>query len=110
MNEEMKDEEAANEPVETQIFHLARCVPTGRVLSYGSLGALCEPPVSGYICGRILGRALGDVPWWRIVGKKGNLPIRKRAPQLEEEQRERLNEEGIAFDETIDMARYEWRP
>ncbi len=96
--------------IETQVFNLARSIPVGRVLSYGSLGALCEPPVSGYICGRILGRAQDDVAWWRVVGKAGNLPIRKRAPDLETEQREKLRNEGIEFDDEIDMARYEWRP
>jgi methylated-DNA-protein-cysteine methyltransferase related protein len=81
-----------------QVYALARTVPPGRVISYGALGARCEPPISGYICGRIMGLARDDsVPWWRVVAKSGVLPIIKRNPQLADEQRERLESEGVGF-------------
>lgn len=75
-----------------------RAVPRGRVLSYGALGAKCEPPLSGYICGRVLAQVLDDVPWWRIVGKEGTLPIVKRGPHLAGKQRELLSAEGVEFE------------
>src|SRR5688572_20402181 len=53
--------------IDARVFDLVRAVPAGRVASYGQVGAACDPPISGYICGRILGRAGADVPWWRIV-------------------------------------------
>ena len=96
--------------MDAQVFGLARRIPAGRVVSYGSLGARCEPPISGYVCGRIMGRVGEDVPWWRVVGKNGNLPIRKRNPDLETEQRQKLRAEGIDFEDAIDMARFEWQP
>ena len=81
-----------------QVYTLARSVPAGRVISYGALGARCEPPISGYICGRIMRTASDDsIPWWRVVAKSGVLPIIKRNPQLADEQRERLENEGVGF-------------
>jgi methylated-DNA-protein-cysteine methyltransferase-like protein len=97
------DEEIANaasdENIITQIHDIVRAIPCGKVMSYGAVGARCEPPISGYICGRILGGAIQNVPWWRVVGKDGNLPIRKRHPELLVEQREKLEAEEVVFDD-----------
>lgn len=108
--------EHESEPVEEQstidvrVFALVRAVPAGHVASYGQVGAACDPPVSGYICGRIMGRCGDDVPWWRIVGKEGNLPVRKRSPEQEDRQRDALEAEGVGFleDGRVDMVRYAW--
>jgi methylated-DNA-protein-cysteine methyltransferase-like protein len=81
-----------------QAHSIVRAIPVGRVLSYGGVGARCEPPISGYICGRILQNAPDDVPWWRVVGKNGNLPISKRHPELSLQQRALLENEGVGFD------------
>ena len=93
-----------------RVFALVRAIPRGRVASYGQLGAACDPPISGYICGRVLGRLTEDVPWWRIVAKDGTLPIRKRAPHLEAQQRATLEAEGVVFTEEhrVDMTRCSW--
>jgi len=91
-----------------QVYALAREVPAGRVMSYGALGARCEPPISGYICGRIMRTPNeANVPWWRIVAKTGALPIIKRNPQLADEQRALLESEGIGFKgDSIEMAKF----
>jgi alkylated DNA nucleotide flippase Atl1 len=81
------------------VIKLAREIPRGRVISYGALGKRCEPPISGYICGRIMALVLDDVPWWRVVGKDGKLPISKRGPDHAARQRELLGEEGVEFGE-----------
>ena len=113
MKEEFQDEvrdAASDERIRTQIFETARRIPAGRVLSYGALGAKCDPPISGYICGRIMNRVLDDVPWWRVVAKDGSLPIGKRNPQLAAEQRQKLKAEGIELDDEgrIPMDKYLW--
>lgn len=84
---------------ESQVFAIVRAIPAGRVLSYGAVGARCEPPISGYVCGRVMQEVPPHVPWWRVVGKSGNLPIRKRNPELSLSQRQRLEAEGVGFDE-----------
>jgi methylated-DNA-protein-cysteine methyltransferase-like protein len=94
------DEESAasDERIRERIWQLVRAIAPGKVMSYGAIGARCEPPISGYICGRILQNVAPDVPWWRVVGKDGNLPIRKRHPELSAQQRQLLESEGAAFD------------
>ncbi|HVF11126.1 MAG TPA: MGMT family protein [Abditibacteriaceae bacterium] len=81
-----------------QVRAIVSAIPSGRVMSYGVVGARCQPPISGYICGRIMIRSHAETPWWRVVGKDGALPIVKRNPQLAEEQRRRLESEGVSFD------------
>jgi methylated-DNA-protein-cysteine methyltransferase-like protein len=90
---------AGDENIVAQIHDFVRSIPAGKVMSYGAVGARCDPPISGYICGRILGGAIQNVPWWRVVGKDGNLPIRKRHPELSAQQRELLEAEGVLFDD-----------
>ena len=88
-----------NENIMEQVYTIVRSIPRGKVLSYGIIGAKCTPPISGYICGRIMQEVPSGVPWWRVVGKEGNLPISKRTPELSHEQRYKLKEEGVEFDE-----------
>jgi len=88
-----------DETIISQIYEIVRAIPSGKVLSYGAVGAGSTPAISGYICGRIMGNVPSDVPWWRVVGKNGNLPIRKRHPELSIQQRELLEAEGVALDE-----------
>jgi methylated-DNA-protein-cysteine methyltransferase-like protein len=90
-----------NESTRQQVMQHAREVPEGRVISYGALGKRCDPPISGYICGRIMNRLKDEnrVPWWRVVGKDGKLPIVKRGPYHAQEQRDLLANENVSFDE-----------
>jgi methylated-DNA-protein-cysteine methyltransferase-like protein len=90
---------ASDATIVAQVYERARAIAPGRVLAYGALGALCDPPISGYICGRIMNQVLQDVPWWRVVAKDGSLPIAKRNPALAQEQRDKLRAEGVEFDE-----------
>lgn len=93
------DDATRDDAIVAQIHDIVRAIPAGKVLSYGAVGARSTPPISGYICGRIMQNVPPDVPWWRVVGKDGNLPIRKRHPELSIEQREKLEAEGVGFDE-----------
>jgi alkylated DNA nucleotide flippase Atl1 len=99
MTEKNNADAASDAALIAQVYERARAIAPGRVLAYGALGAQCDPPISGYICGRIMNRALQDVPWWRVVAKDGSLPISKRNPALAQEQRRKLQDEGVQFEE-----------
>ena len=86
------------EQLRQQVRRLARAVPRGRVISYGELGVQCEPPISGYVCGRVMGQLMDDVPWWRVVAKNGQLAIGKRGPEHALKQRALLESEGVTFE------------
>ena len=93
---EIQLDEAEN--LRAQVRRLCDAIPRGRVISYGALGAKCEPPISGYICGRVMGQLMDDVAWWRVVGKSGALPISKRGPDKARKQRALLEGEGVEFE------------
>lgn len=92
------DEPTEAELLRAQVQRLCHEIPPGRVISYGALGARCEPTISGYVCGRVMGRIMDVAPWWRVVGKDGNLPIHKKGPERAREQRELLEAEGVMFE------------
>lgn len=75
-----------------------RKVPHGRVTNYGALGQALSRPVSGVVVGRWLNAVPEDVPWWRVVGRDGRLPIWKKDPSLEDLQLSRLQEEGVGIE------------
>jgi alkylated DNA nucleotide flippase Atl1 len=55
-----------------------------------------------------------DVPWQRVVGVGGALPIIKRSPELHQQQRSLLLEERVVFlpgdAARVDMAKCQWLP
>ncbi|HMS55093.1 MAG TPA: MGMT family protein [Fimbriimonadaceae bacterium] len=92
-----------------ELWTLLAKVPAGRVVAYGELGRALKNPASGYMVGRAMAACPPELPWWRVVGKSGALPIHKRDPHLAMEQQERLRAEGIDFqDNIVDMARFGW--
>lgn len=86
-------------------------IPYGLCVGYGTLGQALSHPVSGLIVGRWMRHCPADLPWWRVVGGDGRLPIAQRDPGLAHEQRARLISEGVRFDgDVIDMREFGWTP
>ena len=91
------------------IYRVVRRIPEGKVVTYGQ-AADNVPGIS--VTARQVGAALRDapvdVPWQRVVGAGGRLPISKRSPYLESLQRTLLAGEGVPFlaraHDTVDMA------
>lgn len=75
------------------IYATVRAIPSGRVLGYGEVGALCG--ASARTVGWAMSLAPPDVPWWRVVGADGYLRIARRSPQLKAIQRSHLEAEGV---------------
>lgn len=91
----------------TQLYAAVCRIPRGRVVSYGAMGELLTPPISGRMVGRLMFQCPEDVPWWRVVNRLGALPIGKRSPQYAIEQRQRLEKEGVQFcGDCVDMTQF----
>jgi methylated-DNA-protein-cysteine methyltransferase-like protein len=93
-----------------QVYAIVRCVPPGRVATYGQIAAMLEHPHASRTVGWAM-RALSegsDVPWHRVVNAKGRISLRGSAGA--EEQRRLLESEGVAFgrDDCIDLQRFGW--
>lgn len=94
------------------VFELVCCVPAGKVVTYGQVAELVTARVGPRDVGRIMFAAPEGVPWWRVVGSGGTLPIARRSPGLADQQRTRLLEEGVTFlrSGAIDMEACQWDP
>lgn len=72
-------------------------IPRGRVMTYGQLAALCGNARAARIVGGIAHFGDPDLPWQRVVNKRGGLatgyPGGRRAHQ------QVLEQEGIAVDD-----------
>jgi methylated-DNA-protein-cysteine methyltransferase-like protein len=97
------------------VYAFVRTVPHGKVVTYGQVAGMLE---DGRLTARQVGAAMRaappDVPWQRVVGASGSLPIAKISPELKSRQRELLEGEGVVFlpgdSERVDMRKSQWMP
>lgn len=91
---------------ESRCWEVVRCIPAGKVASYGQIAALTGYPGRARQVGKALGISPDDVPWWRVVNASGQ--IRVSDPQR---QADRLSSEGVllvAF--RLSLKNYRWSP
>jgi methylated-DNA-protein-cysteine methyltransferase-like protein len=89
-------------------------IPPGKVTSYGAVAAMAGQPRAARGVGWIL-HSLGpdsDLPWWRVVNRKGGLSTRKLPGPAGHLQKALLEGEGVEFDsdDRVSQVRYWWRP
>jgi methylated-DNA-protein-cysteine methyltransferase-like protein len=93
-----------------RIYAVVRQIPVGRVATYGQVASIV-----GDCTARMVGYAMAatpvgsDVPWQRVINAQGK--ISPRGDHLgSEEQRLRLEEEGVHFDANgkVDWAQVRW--
>jgi methylated-DNA-protein-cysteine methyltransferase related protein len=92
------------------VFAVVRQIRPGSVATYGQVADLVDGvSVSAREVGAIMHVSPPDVPWQRVVGASGRLPIGKKDPLLKMRQRELLEAEGVAFlpNDCIDMSRHQ---
>jgi methylated-DNA-protein-cysteine methyltransferase-like protein len=96
-----------------EIHDVVRCIPRGRVATYGQVADLAGIPGQARRIGYALS-ALSEgaaVPWHRVVNAKGEISLRSHAG-AERVQHKLLRMEGILFDKNkrIPLSRFQWRP
>jgi len=91
-----------------EFLELVRTIPHGKVTNYGALGRELSRPVSGVVVGGWLQNIPEDVPWWRVVGRDGRLPIWKKGQSLEILQADRLASEGVEIVDGVIERRFFW--
>jgi len=102
------------------VFDIVRAIPSGRVMTYGAIGALIPTPETldplAYrrVRARWVGYAMAacpeDVPWQRVVNAKGQVSPRPgHGPPV---QKVLLEEEGIVFGrgDKLDLTALTWSP
>ncbi len=96
-----------------QVYALVRCIPPGKVLTYGQVARLLDVPHGARAVGWAM-RALPnrtDVPWFRVINAKGGIST-GYAENGELVQRTLLEAEGVEFRANghLDLERYRWQP
>ena len=96
-----------------EVYAVIRLVPQGNVATYGQIAdAVTGVSVTARQVGAALRFAPDDVPWQRILGAGGRLPIAKRSPELRLLQLRLLRNEGTPFlddnPDQIDMTHAQW--
>ncbi len=95
-----------------RIYSIVRRIPKGRVATYGQIANLAGLPGHARQVGYAM-HALPKhttVPWHRVINIKGAVS-RRSVPGWENEQRLRLEREGVVFDGRgrVDLKKFQWR-
>lgn len=101
-----------------KVYKVVRCIPPGKVSSYGRIAAMLGQPRAARAVGYALsalrepnkgGYTSANVPWQRVVNSQGRISIRHRE-QTANKQAEILRAEGVTVDENgrIDLAVHLW--
>lgn len=76
------------------VYEYVAAIPSGRVMTYGQLAALCGHPRVARTVGQIARFGPEELPWHRVVNKQGGLA--GEFPGGRSEQARRLEAEGVA--------------
>ena len=91
-----------------EVYEIVRLIPPGRVMNYGQVATLCSRPLTPRAVGWAMHDCPSDVPWHRVVNAAGACSADGVPGNQPGRQRQRLEEEGIAFSSagTLEMNRY----
>ena len=96
-----------------RVYACVKRIPKGRIINYGGVAVLVGQPRAA----RGVGYALShlaidtDVPWWRVVNRKGAIST-SRLAGVAQRQRAILEMEGVEFDAEgrASWERFGWDP
>ena len=95
-----------------RVIETVQAIPRGKVATYGMIAALAGNyrAVRGVVWILHSSSAKHDLPWHRVVNRKGSISLRKNDGF--ERQKKLLRQEGILFqkDDTIDLRKWQWEP
>ncbi len=109
---ESRDEpRVVTEGFHARVYEVVRRVPPGWVTTYGDVASVLGSPRVARHVGWALARAVdGDVPWHRVINAQGRISHRGDVSRAET-QRQRLEAEGVTFDEAgrVALREVRWR-
>lgn len=95
-----------------RVYAVVRKIPRGKVATYGQVATLLgSPRVARHVGWAMAACAEAEppVPWHRVINAQGRISGRGELMRAEV-QRERLEAEGVEFDERerVDLRRFRW--
>ena len=105
--------ENENSQFAERVYTLVADIPKGRVMTYGQIAALCGSAQASRIVGGIAHFGPTDLPWQRVVNKKGGLAAGYYNGR--EGHKKDLEAEGVIVlgsdgDYFVDVAALLWHP
>lgn len=93
-----------------RVFAIVGQIPSGRVMTYGQIAALCQASWAAWEVGQIAHHGLPELPWQRVVNKKGGLAV--GYPGGLEGHKNDIEKEGVKVsdDYTVDVDELLWWP
>jgi len=97
----------------SKVISFVGLIPEGRVMTYGQLASLAGSPRAARIVGGIAHYGPSDLPWHRVVNKKGGLASGYHGGRRT--QKEHLEAEGVgvlgeAGNYSVDVEKLIWWP
>lgn len=96
------------------VYALVRCIPAGRVTTYGTIAGLLTgrqgaARTVGWALHGLPEEIVDEVPWWRVINAQGRISTSCEIHSAGE-QRDRLESEGIVFgaNDRVDLSRFGW--
>ena len=83
------------------VYEIVAQIPSGRVMTYGQIAALCGSPRAARIVGGVAHFGPERLPWHRVVNKSGGMAA--GYPGGAPAQAELLAEEGITLDDDLHL-------
>jgi len=92
------------------VYELVATIPSGRVMTYGQIAAVCGHPGAARVVGQIAHFGPSDLPWQRVVNAKGGLAA-GFVPDGRTGQARMLEQEGIILkNDRLSIKEYVWWP
>jgi methylated-DNA-protein-cysteine methyltransferase-like protein len=100
-----------DEDFKLRVFAMVSRIPRGRVMTYGQLAALGGAPWAAWEVGQIAHYGPSDLPWQRVVNKKGGLAGGYTTGGREAHKAD-LEADGVAVDDEfkVDVEKLLWWP
>ena len=96
-----------------KVIEIVKCVPAGKVVSYGQVALYAGIPSAARQVGWTLNRLEKEieVPWWRVVNNQGRISI-KNFKYSAHDQKKLLEKEGIQIEDnlTFHIEKYRFIP
>ncbi|MFO0881857.1 MAG: MGMT family protein [Candidatus Saccharimonadales bacterium] len=92
------------------VYRLVALIPTGKVMTYGQIAALCGHPGAARVVGQIAHFGPTDLPWQRVVNARGGLAA-GFVPDGRHGQARMLEAEGVeVVNDNVLVTEYLWWP
>lgn len=93
-----------------RVYAIVAQIPSGRVMTYGQIAALCGSPRAARIVGGVAHWGDPDLPWQRVVKRDGSLA--EGYPGGTEGHKQQLEREGITVskDYKVNIKDIVWQP